>query len=282
MSRSGRDEGGQGRGAGSGESGRPPLRVLVVDDEPLARDCVKIALRDEPDVEVVGECRDGGEAVAAVRRLRPDVVFLDVQMPGVDGFAVVERIGAEEMPAVVFVTAYDTHAIRAFEVHALDYVLKPFENARIAAALGRAREQLRSRRDGELGRRLAGLLRSYGAGQPASAEAATAYASRFTVRENDRIRFIPADSVDWIEAADNYAVLHVGEQSHRLRVALQTLAAELDPKRFFQIHRSAIVNLERVREIQPWFGGDYVAILHNGKQLRVSRTRAPLLLRPLT
>ena len=282
MSRSGPDGVGHGPGAEQPASGGAVLRVLVVDDEPLARDCVRIALRDEPDVELVGECRDGAEAVAAVRRLHPDVVFLDVQMPGVDGFAVVERIGAEQMPVVVFVTAYDTHAIRAFEVHALDYVLKPFENARITAALARAREQLRSQRDGELGRRLAGLLRSYGVAESVGAEPAGAYPSRFTVRENDRIRFVPADSVDWIEAADNYALLHVGDQSHRLRVPLQTLAAQLDPKRFFQIHRSAIVNLERVREIQPWFGGDYVAILHNGKQLRVSRTRAPLLLRPLT
>ena len=260
----------------------PPLRVLIADDEPLARDCVRIALRDEPGVEVVGECRDGGEAIAAIRKLRPDVVFLDVQMPGVDGFAVVERVGAEEMPAVVFVTAYDTHAIRAFEVHALDYVLKPFENARVTAALGRAREHVRTRRDGELGRRLTELLRDHGAGEPTVGALERSYVRRFTVRDHDRIRFVAAEDVDWIEADDNYVVLHVGERRHRLRMTLQALAAELDPKRFFQIHRSAVVNLDRVREIQPWFGGDYIAILHSGKQLRVSRTRAPLLLRPAT
>jgi len=283
MSRPAPDDAAAARGAPA------PLRVLVVDDEPLARDCVRLAIAGEPDVEVVGECRDGREAVAAIRRLHPDVVFLDVQMPGADGFAVVERVGADRMPAVVFVTAFDAHAIRAFEVHALDYVLKPFENARVVAALARAREHLQSQRDGELARRLSSLLRAHGgagrrAGEwdPHGAAQGTPYVSRFTVRDDDRIRFVPAADVDWIEADGNYAVLHVGERTHRIRVALQTLAGELDPGQFVQIHRSTIVAVDRVREIQPWFGGDYIAILRSGKQLRVSRMRASVLLRPLT
>jgi two-component system LytT family response regulator len=261
------------------------LRVLVVDDEPLARDCVRLALGGEPAVEVVGECTDGEAAVEAIRELRPDVVFLDVQMPGLDGFGVVERVGVEQMPSVVFVTAYDTHAIRAFEVHALDYVLKPFENDRLLAALRRARDARRAQRDGALGRRLARLLRDM---EPAEAHVVAPTGSalarrepvrRFAVRNDGRIRFVVAADVDWVEADGNYAILHVGAERHRVRFTLQALARELDPARFFQIHRSTIVNLDRVKEVQPWFGGDYVAILHGGEKLRVSRTRAPLLLR---
>ena len=258
-----------------------PLRVLIADDEPLARDCVRIALADLPGIEVVAECRDGDETVAAIGRLRPDVIFLDVQMPGMDGFEVVARVGPDRMPPVVFVTAYDAHAIRAFEVNALDYVLKPFENARLLAALERAREHHDTQRHVALGRRLADLLESW-PGAAAGAGAAGGIVSRFTVRDDDdRIHFVSAADVDWIEADGNYAVLHAGERRHRLRVPMRTLARGLDPARFYQIHRSTIVNLDRVRELQPWFGGDYVAILRNGTKLRVSRTRAPRLLRPL-
>lgn len=259
------------------------LRVLIVDDEPLARDCVRLALRGAPDIELLEDCRDGPEAVRAIRRLSPDVVFLDVQMPGADGFAVVERIGADAMPVVVFVTAFDQHAIRAFEVHALDYVLKPFENARLLAALDRARERVRSRHDGELARQLAALV----AGRPAvppmisSGDPAPRHAERFTVRHDDRISFVEAGTVDWIEAEGNYAVLHAAGATHRLRLTLQAIEQQLDPRRFARIHRSTIVNLSRVREIQPWFGGDYIAILHGGQKLRVSRTRAAPLLEPM-
>jgi two-component system LytT family response regulator len=255
------------------------LRVLVVDDEPLARDCVRLALAGVPGVAVVGECADGPAAVDAIRALRPDVVFLDVQTPGLDGFGVVDAVGAEHMPPVVFVTAYDTHAIRAFEVHALDYVLKPFENERLLAALDRARAARRAQRDGALGRRLARLLRELELRGTGAAPPHRAPARRFAVRDDGRIRFVAAYEVDWIEADGNYAVLHVGAQRHRVRFTLQALARELDPSTFFQIHRSTIVNLDRVKEVQPWFGGDYIAILTTGEKLRVSRTRAPLLLR---
>jgi two-component system LytT family response regulator len=259
-----------------------PLRVLIVDDEPLARDCVRLALRDAPGVQILDDCRDGAEAVRMIRRLQPDVVFLDVQMPGADGFAVIERVGAEHMPAVVFVTAYDRHALRAFEVHALDYVLKPFENARLLAALDRARERLRSRHDGEIARRLAALVAGWMPEPPRPVPTAEpGYVERFTVRHDDRISFVGAEQIDWIEAEGNYAVLHAGGTTHRVRLTLNAIERQLDPRRFARIHRSTIVNLARVREIQPWFGGDYIALLDGGRKLRVSRTRAGPLLEPM-
>ena len=260
------------------------LRVLVVDDEPLARDCIRLALRPHTDVEIIGECSSGEEATAAILDLAPDLVFLDVQMPDLGGFDVIEQIGAERMPPVVFVTAFDTHALQAFRVHALDYVLKPFDDARVEEALSHAREHLTTRRDGELGRRLAALLGDREATlaphttPPASP---ATYVSRFGVRDDDRTRFVAASSIDWFEADSNYVVLHVGTTEYRLRTAISVLARSLDPRQFAQIHRSIIVNLDRVREVQAWFGGDYVAILHDGRRLRVSRTFAPKVLRPL-
>jgi two-component system LytT family response regulator len=272
------------------------LRVVIVDDEPLARDCMRLALQKAPNVSVVAECADGVSAVEAIASNTPDVVFLDVQMPGLDGFAVIDRVGPESMPAVVFVTAFDAHAIRAFEVHALDYVLKPFNDNRLLAALERARSAAEDRRHGELGRRLADLVRTWEHPVPEGAELAGvravpddqaarrqggAYNPRFAVRENGRVRFIAATDVDYIEADRNYMVVHVGETAHRIRASLRDVIAELDPKRFVRIHRSAIVNVERVREVQPWFGGDYIAILRTGAKLRVSRRRAAELLRPI-
>jgi len=267
------------------------MTAIIVDDEPLARDCVRVALRQEPGVEVVAECEEGEGAVAAIRAHAPDLVFLDVQMPGLDGFGVVERIGPDRMPAVVFVTAYDAHALRAFQVHAVDYVLKPFDDARLSTAVARVRERLLARDDRDLVRRLSAMLRDWRAvrqpggeeeeplPQPAAAPAERL--TRFAVREDDRIRFVRAEDVDWIESAGNYVRLHVGERRHRVRGTMGAVLERLDPRRFVRIHRSAAVNLDRVREVQPWFGGDYVAILHSGRQLRVSRTYAPALVRPL-
>jgi two-component system LytT family response regulator len=257
-----------------------PLRVLLVDDEPLARDCVRVALRPHEDIEIVGECANGEEAVAGILARAPDLVFLDVQMPDFGGFEVIERIGPDRMPPVIFVTAFDEHALEAFRVHALDYVLKPFDDARVDEALAHARTQLAARRDGALGRRLAALLgdRLPNATTP---HAAPAYVTRFGVRHDDRTQFVLATAVDWFEADGNYVRLHVGATEHRLRSAIARLAQQLDPRQFAQIHRSMIVNLDRVREVQPWFGGDYVAILKDGQRLRVSRTYAPQVLRPM-
>ena len=292
------------------------VRVLIVDDEPLARDCMRLALRGVPGVRIVAECGDGEAAVEGIRRHSPDIVLLDVQMPGLDGFAVLDRIEPTRMPVVVFVTAFDSHAIRAFEVHALDYVLKPFPDERLVAAVDRARAAVQDRRNGELGRRLAEFVHQWqaglvgGAGSAATAmpnagsaavgtvervdpspesehdvaepprSPAASYIGRFAVRSDGRVRFVSASDVDWIEADGNYMVLHVGEAQHRLRASLAGLTEGLDPKQFVRIHRSVIVNIERIREVQPWFGGDYIAILRTGAKLRVSRLRAPQLLRP--
>lgn len=285
-----------------------PLRVAIVDDEPLARDGLRLALRRVPDVAVVAECEDGVSAVDAIQTVRPDLVFLDVQMPGLDGFEVIDRIGVDRMPAVVFVTAFDVHAIRAFEVHAVDYVLKPFEDRRLRAALQRAR----SRQEGELGKQLAQVVRAWNAGAPSvpsaspteldadgdapvpgervltlhngSADAVrdpASFIARFTVREDGRIRFVQATDVDYIEADGNYIIMHVGDARHRVRASLRDVSQQLDPKVFMRVHRSTIVNIHRIREVQPWFGGDYIAILRTGVKLKVSRQRAPQLLRPM-
>ncbi len=285
-----------------------PLRVVIVDDEPLARDGLRLALRRVPDVVVVAECEDGVGAVEAIRSTRPDLVFLDVQMPGLDGFEVIDRIGVQQMPAIVFVTAFDVHAIRAFEVHAVDYVLKPFEDKRLRAAL----DQARSRRAGELGKQLASVIQAWNAGIPAepvgaaigeppggdAAESgdrlltlhpggvdgpreASSYIARFTVRDDGRIRFVQATDVDYIEADGNYIVMHVGDTTHRVRASLRDVSRQLDPRVFMRVHRSTIVNIHRIREVQPWFGGDYIAILRSGVKLKVSRQRAPQLLKPM-
>jgi two-component system, LytTR family, response regulator len=240
---------------------KDPLRVLVVDDEPLARDLLRLLLREDPEVVVVGEC-SGVDGAAAVARTRPDIAFLDVQMPEVDGFDLLEQLGPERPPAIVFVTAYDRHAVRAFEVHAVDYLLKPLDDARFAEALGRAKARARQGRRGEADASLAALMRDH-----------TRYARRFLVRTREATVVVEAGEIDWIEAADYYASLHVGGKTHLLRETMADLARRLDPERFFRVHRSAIVNLARVREIHPLFRGDGELVLGSGARVRVSRTR---------
>lgn len=257
-----------------------PVTVLLVDDEPLARERMRTGLAGLPEVEIVGECADGIEAVAAISRDEADLVLLDIQMPGLDGFGVVEQVGAARMPAVVFVTAYDSYALRAFEVHALDYVLKPFEPARFEAAVRRGIEQVGMRRAGELERRLASLLRELPP-EPGLRACGDRYASRILVREGEGFGFVETERLDWLEATGNYVRLYVGQRSWLIRATLGSVQASLDPSRFVRIHRSTIVNLERIREIQPWVGGDYIAILKDGRQLRVSRTYRAEILRPI-
>lgn len=257
------------------------LRVVIADDEALARDSIRLCLQDQGDADVVAECANGHEAVEAIRRHAPDLVFLDVQMPGFDGFRVIEAVGLEAMPAVVFVTAFDQHALRAFDVHAVDYVLKPFDNARFRAAVDRARRMVRSREGEDLQRRLAALLAEFrGGAGPGDARPPGAYATRLTVREDERIFILPVDEVDWFEADDGQVRVHAGKRSFLMRTTLTALLMQVDPTRFTRIHRSMVVAVARVREVQPWFGGDYVAILHDGRQLRVSRTFRDLLLKP--
>lgn len=241
--------------------GPEPLRVLLVDDEPLARDAIRALLDRDPEVRVVGE-GSGPEGAALIARTRPDLMFLDIQMPEVDGFALLDQVGPDAVPAVVFVTAYDRYALRAFEAHALDYVLKPFDDARFAKALAHAKERVRSRRGGALDARLGDLLRSRAAAR-----------TRFLVPARDKSVVVDAERIDWIEAADDYVTLHVAGASHLLRERMDDLERQLDPDRFFRVHRSAIVNLDRVREVHPAFRGDATLVLADGGELRLSRTR---------
>jgi two-component system, LytTR family, response regulator len=239
------------------------IRALVVDDEPLARERVATLLKGEPDVEIAAECRDGQEAVDAIVALEPDLVFLDIQMPGVDGFEVIKAIGPERMPLVIFVTAYDQHAIHAFEVRALDYLLKPFDRDRFARALARARVQIEGRETGDLGRRLLALVQEIRPGPPRS--------DRLVIKAGGKLCFLRTGEIDWIEAAGNYAKVHVGGDAHLLRETMQTLEGRLDPDQFIRIHRSRIVNIERIKEMQPWLNGEYVVVLKDGVKLTLSR-----------
>ncbi|MFL5385277.1 MAG: LytR/AlgR family response regulator transcription factor [Longimicrobiaceae bacterium] len=251
-----------------------PLRVVVVDDEPLARSGMCGLLARDPELCVVAQCADGAEAVAAIAGLRPDLVLLDVQMPEMDGFEVLRAVGPARMPVVVFVTAFDRFALRAFDVAAVDYLLKPFDDERFDLAVARAKHAVRNAEAGELGRRLMRLVERQGA--PAEAAPSTEparHATRLVVKSAGRTVFVRAEEVDWIEADDYYAKLHVGGKTHLLRETMGSLEARLDPARFFRAHRSAIVNLDRVREVQFLFGGEHVVILHDGTRLKLSRSR---------
>lgn len=272
------------------------LRVLIVDDETLARQRLRRLVQAEPDAEVIGECVDGREAVHAIRSQRPDVVLLDVQMPELDGFGVLQALHGEPAPRVVFVTAFDDYAVRAFEVHAVDYVLKPVDADRFRVAFDRARQSYAHaaaadrlgqlldtvRRVSDPGVRpvesfaTPGLLPHAGTppgGQPAigSPSAIPTYASRLLVKADGRMFFVKVADVDWIEADRNYVRLHVGTTTHTIRDRISRLEDTLDPRLFARIHRSTIVNLNRIQEMQQWFSGDYVVILHNGARLRLSR-----------
>jgi two-component system, LytTR family, response regulator len=242
------------------------IRVLVVDDQPIARERIVSLLADESDIEVVATAGSGPEAVDAVQRLKPDLVFLDMQMPELDGFGVIETIGADRMPPTVFVTAYDQYSIRAFEVHALDYLLKPFGRIRFQKALARARLQLDRNRSGELAERLLALvdqLRGPDAGKRA--------VERVMVRAGGRVAFVDVDHIDWVEAEGNYARLHVGQDTYLQRETMVSLLARLGEDDFFRIHRSRIVNVSRIRELKLAAGGDYDVILRTGVRLGLSR-----------
>ena len=237
------------------------FRVLIVDDEPLAREGIATLLAEDAEVLVV-EAASGIDAAALIKRLRPDILFLDIQMPEVDGFALLEQVGADAVPAIVFVTAFDRYALRAFDVHALDYLLKPFTDARFHAALARAKQQVLARREGVLDARIADLLRAHRAPR-----------TRFLVPSRGKTLVVDASEIDWIEAADYYVCLHCGAASHLLRETMDQIEARLDSQHFFRVHRSAIVNLSRVREIHPLFRGDCELRLADGATVRLSRNR---------
>jgi two-component system LytT family response regulator len=271
----------------------PRLRVVVVDDEPHARATLRLLLARHPDVDLLAECGDGAEAVEVLRRERPNLVFLDVQMPEKDGFGVLAELDEEETPAVVFVTAYDAHALRAFEVRALDYLLKPFSDERFDRALERVRSELREHGLAELARRVHGLVSrgaelaeaakpgegAEGLGAPASP--AEGGASRLLIPGTGRTLVVPVADIDWIEAEDYYVRVHTRGRAHLLRRSLADLERELDPARFVRVHRSALVNVDRVRQLRPLTKGDAVLELEGGRELRLSRTHRERLLRVL-
>jgi len=240
------------------------IRVVIADDEPLGRSRLRALLAKEPDIELVAECADGDEAVAAVRGQRPDALFLDVQMPGRDGFGVLEALAGEPMPQVVFVTAYDRHALRAFEARALDYLLKPFKQSRFQEALSRIRERLAARPEapGDLSIRLRELL--------AEARPPVPTLHRLAVRVNERTLFVRVPDIDYLEAAGNYVVLHCGKENHVIRETMATLEGQL-PAGFLRISRSTIVNLDRVKELQSMTAGEHVVLLRDGRQLPMTR-----------
>jgi two-component system LytT family response regulator len=239
------------------------IRTLIVDDEPLARERLRQLLLSEPEIQIVGECADGREAVETIRRESPDLIFLDVQMPELDGFGVLETIDADPAPVVVFVTAHDRFALRAFEVHAVDYLLKPFDRERFQTALSRALEQVRNREGNALAQRLSSLL--------ADIKRPARPAERIAVKSEGRVLFVNLGEIDWIEASHNYVELHVGQHTHLLRQTIKAIESRLPTSKFVRISRSAIVNTDRIKELQPLFYGDYTVILQNGTQLTLSR-----------
>lgn len=240
------------------------FRVLIVDDEPVARRGILRLLRQEPDIEVVEECGDGEAAISAINAHSPDLVFLDVQMPELDGFAVIEAIGGSRMPAVVFVTAFDRHAVRAFDAQAIDYVLKPIDPERFRRALQRARSRL-AHPDDSFVRRVSQALKSMDRGE------LPRYPLRLAIRSEGRVRLLDIDEVDRMVAAGNYVEIHTGTKHHLLRETMTSLESRLDPQRFIRISRAAIVSIARIREVQPLFDGDFVVLLKNGTQVNGSR-----------
>lgn len=244
-----------------------PVRVLVADDEPLARSGVVRLLARDPEIAVVGECADGRSAIEAIGSLAPDLLLLDIQMPEIDGFEVIRLVGPERMPPVVFVTAYDQFALQAFEVHAVDYLLKPFDDERFAEAIARAKGLVRRGGLGEAERRVLARLAGTEPG-PASG-----WLTRIVVKKTGSTILLPVEDIDWIESADYCVRIHAQKRNHVIRETMQRLEQRLDPAVFFRVHRSAIVNLDRIKEIQPAFHGDLLLVLHDGSQLRLARSR---------
>jgi two-component system LytT family response regulator len=237
-------------------------KTIVVDDEPLARERLLKLLREENEVEVIGEAANGREAVELIRKTKPALAFLDVQMPELDGFGVLAELSADERPAVVFVTAYDKFALKAFDVHAIDYLLKPFDKERFQLALRRALDQLSRKQPDDVQAQLSALLNEL---RPAQ------QSDRIAIKGDGRFVFVKTSDIDWVEAADNYVSLHVGKDSHLLRETMSSIETRL-PKQFLRISRSVIVNTERIKELQPLFHGEYTVILRDGTKLTLSRS----------
>ncbi len=240
------------------------VSALIVDDERLARKRIRRFLCAEPGMEVIAECENGPQAAAFLQERRPDILFLDIQMPGLDGFGVVQSLNSGVRPMIIFVTAFDDYAVRAFEVHAFDYLLKPFDRKRFQETLQRAKSQLERLRGGDMGERLAALMENLR--EPKRA------VDRIAIRSGGHVFFVRTRDIDWIEAADNYVCLHCGPDTHILRETMNALETRLDGDTFLRVHRSTIVNVDRIKELQPWFRGDYRILLQNGMELTMSRS----------
>ena len=240
------------------------IRAAIVDDEPLARRRIRNLLAEAPDVEVVAQCANGKDAIESLEESPPELLFLDIQMPEVDGFDVLQAIGVGRVPAVIFVTAYDQFAVRAFEAHALDYLLKPFDDERFAAALERARERIRQQQRRDLDRRPQALLENVRGDQ--------GYLRRLVVPSGHRSIFIRTEQIDWIEAEGNYVRLHVGSRTYLLRENLTRITSALDPETFCRIHRSTTVNIDRIQAVESLFHGEYLVVLQDGTKLASGRS----------
>jgi two-component system LytT family response regulator len=258
-------------------SGNKHIRTLIVDDEALARRTIRDLLAGDPDIDIVGEAGSGAEAVEQIRKMRPDLLFLDIQMPGMNGFEALAQIEADQMPATIFVTAFDQFAIKAFEVHALDYLLKPFTDRRFKEALREAKGHLELKAVNRLGHELLAAL-----AQRVELSARKNCLARFMIKTGGRIFFVNTADVDWISADDYYIKLHVGPKCHLLRMSMNELEHKLDPTNFLRIHRSTIVNFDRIKELQQNPNGDYVVVLKTGTELKLSRSRRERLEQLLT
>jgi len=245
-------------------SGESSVRALIVDDEALARERLRDMLKADSRVEIIGECAGGEPAIEAIQQLAPDLVFLDVEMPGKDGFAVLEALDADRLPVIIFVTAYDQYAVRAFEFHALDYLLKPFDQERFDKALARAIAHIRNEKSENLTARILKTLEEM--------KARPVHLERLVIKMNGHVFFVKTEEIDWLEAEGNYVRLHAGRESYLLRDTISALESQLDPRKFVRVHRSAIVNIDRIQELQPWFHGEYRILLGEGVQLTLSRS----------
>lgn len=239
------------------------MRIIIADDEPLARSKMRLMLNTEPGVQVLAECQNGAEAIQALKTYKPDLLFLDVRMPDLDGFEVLSHMTEAEMPIVIFTTAYDQHAVKAFEAHALDYLLKPFDQERLHQAVDRARKELLKTKDREAAQHILRYLSETGMQFAAS--------RRLIVKSRGRVVFLSFDEIDWLEAAANYVRIYVGKQAYVLRKGIGEIAERLDPAQFIRIHRSAIVNVHKIKELQPVNSGEYIVVLKDGKELSCSR-----------
>ena len=261
--------------SGRTDRAAPPIKAVIADDEALARDAIRLRLANEPDIDIVGEAADGTEAVELVRARQPDLLFLDVQMPVMDGFEVIEKVSADHLPIVVFVTAHDQYALKAFETHALDYLLKPFTASRFHAAIDRARLEVARAGDHETHRRLIELLderrRANVIRTSTHADPGEGWLVRLAVKRSQRIVLVNVADIDWFESSANYVQLHTRGTSYAVRMTMGELERRLDPARFARIHRSTIVQIDRIKDIVASWHGDFDVALHDGTMLRLSR-----------